>query len=155
MRAVSGTPLQKASGTMRRHCAQLRPIVGTIRHAASRPIGLRRLAVFCTLLLLSAVESQSAMAQCPPHNSGPLVIENFTAAQIGTDMWQVTGQIVCSDPASVFVVFGGLTSGECCLTDESGNFTFAFYLPRGESGFVTAIAYSPASDEVETYILND
>jgi hypothetical protein len=146
---------QKASGTMRRHCAQLQPIVSILRLMASRRIALRPLAVCCALFLLSAVGPESTIADGLPD---PPVIQNFVAVHMGTNMWCVEGNVVCSDPAYLQVVFGGLLDGFRCATDADGNFYYGFWLTPGHSGYVTAQATDhdgQQSQIANAYILND
>ena len=123
----------------------------------------RSLQTCCTLLVLSALSSQSAMAQFPfpgPGEPDPPVIENFVAMQVGENTWQLGGQVVCSEPAYLTVTFGGLQTlldGEDCVTDEYGNFSYTFILPNELSGLATAQATDGwgQESEVEEAFISD
>jgi hypothetical protein len=116
---------------MGRFCAQI-----PVRTKSSRS-QLCQSALIVGLLGLLTVPMSIAKSQEVVRFSDAPVIEDFAVVHLGGNEWEVTGQVVDSEPAGLTVFFWGAVGGSA-VTGEDGSFTFCFIFDPMGGGLIEA-----------------
>jgi hypothetical protein len=89
----------------------------------------------------------------------PPEITNFTAREIGSGLFLITGQVVDENPGGLVVTLDGSTSaaGRSTTTNDDGSFSLLVQLATDgtDSGYITATTtddFGLVSDEVDVFV---